>query len=54
MLTRPNYGHSLLLHTDKITFKVLKHLPNVETHFYSPQPFLSLDFLCRDDVSEFK
>jgi len=30
----------------------LKHLHNVETHFYCPQAFLSLDFQFRDDVSE--
>jgi len=29
----------------------LKHLPNVETQFYCPQAFLSLDFQCRDGVS---
>ncbi len=33
---------------------VLKHLHNVETRFYCPQMFLSLDFQCRDDVSELK
>ncbi len=32
----------------------LKHLPNVETRFYCPQAFLTLDFQCRDAVSEFK
>ncbi len=32
----------------------LKHLHNVETRFYCPQAFLSLDFQCRDDVSELK
>jgi len=31
---------------------ILKHLHNVETHFHCPQTFLSLDFQCRDDVSE--
>ncbi len=30
----------------------LKHLPNVEMHFYCPQGFLSIDFHCRMDVSE--
>jgi len=30
----------------------LKHLHNVETRFYCPLTFLSLDFQCRDDVSE--
>ncbi len=33
---------------------VLKHLHNVEPRFYCPQTFLSLDFQCRDDVSELK
>ncbi len=33
---------------------VLKHLPNVETHFYCPQAFLGLNFHCRMDVSELK
>jgi len=28
----------------------LSHLHNVETCFYCPQTFLSLDFQCRDDV----
>ncbi len=28
----------------------LKHLPNVETRFYCPQAFLSLDVQCRHDV----
>ena len=32
----------------------LKHHHNVETRFYCPQAFLSLDFQCRDDVSELK
>jgi len=32
----------------------LKHLPNVETRFYCPQAFLSLDFQSRDDVSGLK
>ncbi len=31
---------------------MLKHLPNVETRFYCPQAFLSLDFQCRDDIFE--
>ena len=30
---------------------VPEHLPNVKTRFYCPRAFLSLDFLCRDDVS---
>ncbi len=34
--------------------RVLKHLPNVETHFYCHQAILSLGFQCRDDVSEIK
>ena len=32
----------------------LKHLHNVEMRFHCPQAFLSLDFQCRDDVSELK
>ncbi len=32
----------------------LKHLPNVETRFFCPQAFLSLDFQSWDDVSELK
>jgi len=32
----------------------LKHLLKVRTRFYCPQAFLSLDFQCRDDVSELK
>ncbi len=28
----------------------LKHLYNVETPFYCPQTFLSLDFQCRDGI----
>ncbi len=32
----------------------LKHVHNVETRFYCPQAFLSLDFQYRDDVSELK
>ncbi len=32
----------------------LKHLHSVETRFYCPQAFLSLDFQCRDDVFELK
>ena len=31
-----------------------KHLHNVETRLDCPQTFLSLDFQCRDDVSELK
>ena len=34
--------------------KGLKHLHNVETGFCCPQAFLSVDFQCRDDVSELK
>jgi len=30
----------------------LKHLHNVETRFYCSQTFLSLDFQCKDDISE--
>ncbi len=30
----------------------LKHLHNVETRFFCPQTFLSLDYQCRDGVSE--
>ena len=30
------------------------HLSNVERRFYCPQAFPSLDFQCRDDISEFK
>ncbi len=43
----PQLDHQVLCNT-------LKHLPNVETRFYCPQTFLSLDFQCRDDVSELK
>ena len=32
----------------------LEHLHSVETHFYCPQTFLSLDSQCRDEVSELK
>jgi len=32
----------------------LKHFHSVETGFYCPQAFLSLDFQCRDDVFESK
>ena len=32
----------------------LQHLHNVETRFYDPQAFLSLDFQYRDDVFELK
>ena len=39
---------------DEPTSGHLKHLHNVETRFYCPQTFLSLDFQCRDDVSELK
>ena len=31
-----------------------KHLPNTETRFNCAQAFLSLDFQCRDDISELK
>ncbi len=34
------------------SLQCLKHLPSVETRFYCPQAFLSLDVQCRDDVSE--
>jgi len=34
--------------------KPLEHLLNVETQFYCPQAFLSLDFHCRMDVSALK
>ncbi len=30
------------------------HRHGVETRLYCPQAFLSLDFQCKDDVSEFK
>jgi len=39
---------------DKLLLTSLKHLHNVETRFYCPQTFLSLDSQCRDDVSELK
>ena len=32
----------------------LKHLHNVETRYYCSQTFLSLDYQCRDDISETK
>ena len=32
----------------------LRHFHNVETRFYCPQPFLSVNFQCRDDVSELR
>jgi len=32
----------------------LNHLHNVETRVYCPLTFLSLDFQCKDDVSELK
>ena len=32
----------------------LKHFPNVEPRFYCPQAFLSLDFQCKDEISELK
>ena len=31
---------------------VQKHRPNVETQFWCPQAFLSLDYQCRDGISE--
>ncbi len=37
-----------------ITLSNLTHLSTVETRFYCPQAFLSLDFQCRDDISELK
>ena len=36
------------------TVQELKYLHNVETRFYCPQMFLSLDFHCRDDMFELK
>ncbi len=36
-----------------LTYLVLA-VDGVETRFYCPQAFLSLDFQCRDDVSELK
>jgi len=38
----------------KVSLRYPKHLHNVEMRFYCPQTFLSLDFQCRDDVSESK
>ncbi len=32
----------------------LKHLPNLETCFCCPQAFLSVEFQCKDDISELK
>jgi len=32
----------------------LKHIYNVEPHFFCPQTFLSLDFQSSNDVSELK
>ncbi len=46
------FWHLLLVFLPQ--YSILKHLPNVETRFYCPQTFLSLDFQCRDDVSELK
>ena len=34
--------------------EALKTFHNVETHFCCPQAFLSVDFQCRDNVSESK
>ena len=42
------------VHLEQTNSSVLKHLHNVEMRFYRPQAFLSLDFQCRDDVSETK
>ena len=52
----PNDAHCLLLcpGTMHCSRGKLKHLHNVEMHCYCPQMFLSLNFQCRDDVSEFK
>jgi hypothetical protein len=38
----------------KMLARNLKHLHSVETRFYCLQTFLSPDFQCRGDVSEFK
>ena len=35
-------------------FILLKHPQNIEARSCCPQTFLSLDFQCRDDVSELK
>jgi len=51
----------LALHADSVDSSIdssmnlkheLKHLQNVDTCLYCPQTFLSLDFQCRDDISE--
>ena len=39
-------------HTSLLPCAYVKHLHNVETSLYRPQTFLSLDFQCRDDISE--
>ena len=42
---RDQGGHSFVVLDDISCMVSLKCLPNVETHFYCPQAFLSLDFL---------
>ena len=44
----------LLLATHDVASGHPNHLHNVSTRFHCPQTFLSLDFQCRDDVSESK
>ena len=39
---------------NSLSCSFLSHLHNVETRFYCPQAFLSLDFQYKDDVSEVK
>jgi len=43
-----------LMYSVRACLDGLKHLHNVETCFYCPQTFLSLDFQCRDAISELK
>ena len=43
----PGYSDHVRVHVRNRT-----HRPNVETRFHCSQVFLSLDFQCRDDVSE--
>ena len=50
---RNNAGHLCCKPLEQHTATV-KHLHNVETHFYCPQTFLSLEFRCKDDVSGLK
>lgn len=38
--------------TTMLSITTLQHLPNVKTCFYCPQPFMSLAFQCRDDISK--